>query len=273
MIRAALRYGEIQWAHLLPLEPGGKNPLARLVPHGVAHKTRDVDVWREWWGRSPSANIGIACPDLLVVDVDARNGGDAELERLERQHGTFPTTPTARTGGCGLHFLFRRPTEPLGGKLCRGIDLVHGARRYIVAAPSVHASGNRYVWLTPPTVPLAEPPAWILQMARRPVTAPVAAAALAAPRDERLRRARAYARALEPAVSGQHGHDMTFRVAVRVGRGFALSEDEALSVLAEWNLTCQPPWSERDLRRKVRQALERGELPIGALLERERRVA
>jgi hypothetical protein len=272
VIRAALAYAAIGWP-VLPLEPRGKNPLARLAPHGVAHATTDVDVLREWWGRSPNANIGLACRELLVVDVDPRNGGDAELERLERQHGALPMTPMARTGGCGLHFFFRRPAEPLTAKLSRGVDLVFGPRRYVCAAPSVHASGNRYVWATPPSVALAEPPAWLLDMARRPVAPPPSTPALATPRDERLRRARAYARALDPAISGQHGHDTTFRVAVRVARGFALSEDEALAVLAEWNLTCQPPWSERDLRRKVRQALERGELPIGALLERERRVA
>ena len=35
-------------------------------------------------------------------------------------------------------------------------------------------------------------------------------------------------------------------------RGFDLSADEALDVLADWNARCQPPWPEQDLMNKVR---------------------
>jgi hypothetical protein len=258
---------------VLPLEPRGKNPLARLVRHGVGHATTDYEVLRDWWGRAPDANVGIACRDLLVVDVDVRHGGDAELALLLAEHGPFPRTPTARTGSGGTHVLFRRPAWPLLAKLRTGVDLVHGARRYIVAPPSLHPCGERYRWTTPPSVPAADAPEWLVAMARRPEPMPVGVPRLDTPSDERMRRARAYAAVLDPAISGQHGHDTTFRVAVRVARGFALSEDEALAVLAPWNASCRPPWNERDLRRKVREALEHGDLPMGALLERERRVA
>jgi hypothetical protein len=209
---------------------------------------------------------------LFVVDVDPRSNGDAELALLLAKHGPFGRTPTARTGSGGVHYLFRRPSEPLVGKLTRGVDLVHG-RRYIVSAPSLHPNGERYRWTIPPTVALADPPAWLVLMALRRPPEPVRIPRLDTPTDERIRRARAYAARLDPAVSGQHGHSSTFRVAVRITRGFALREDEALAVLATWNATCKPPWSEKDLRRKIRQALEHGQLPLGALLERDRRVA
>ena len=64
-------------------------------------------------------------------------------------------------------------------------------------------------------------------------------------------RARRYLRRCPPAVSGQRGHDATFRAACVLVQGFALSEGEALAVLREWNATCQPPWSEGELRHKV----------------------
>lgn len=269
LLRAALRYAALGWP-VVPLEPCGKNPRARLVRHGVAHATTDDLVIRDWWSREPRANVGIACRDLLVVDMDPRNDGEAELALLLARHGSFPKTPTARTGSGGLHVVFRRPTLPLVGKLGRGVDLVHGARRYIVAAPSVHPCGERYRWLTLPSATPADPPGWLLEMARRPVPEPTNTPRLDTSSTERVRRARAYARALDPAISGQHGHDTTFRAAVRIARGFALTENEAFAVLAEWNATCRPPWSERDLRRKIQQALEHGELPMGAMLDRER---
>src|SRR3954453_2437344 len=50
-----------------------------------------------------------------------------------------------------------------------------------------------------------------------------------------LHRARQYVAALPPAIAGQHGDMHTFRVCCRLVRGFALGDDDALGVLAEWN--------------------------------------
>lgn len=66
-------------------------------------------------------------------------------------------------------------------------------------------------------------------------------------------RARAYLATIPPAVSGQHGHDRTFYAAGRLVRGFDLSPAAALPLLAEWNARCEPPWSERELSRKLEQ--------------------
>lgn len=72
-----------------------------------------------------------------------------------------------------------------------------------------------------------------------------------------VERARRYIAKLEPAVSGQNGHDRTFHAACVLVKGFALSEDDAYGLLCEWNKThCQPEWSERDLVRKVDQAYQ-----------------
>lgn len=79
-----------------------------------------------------------------------------------------------------------------------------------------------------------------------------------------VERSRSYMQRVPAAVSGQSGHNVTFRAACVLILGFALSNDEAFSVLAEWNTGCQPPWSERELRHKIddanKQAGERGYL-------------
>ena len=59
----------------------------------------------------------------------------------------------------------------------------------------------------------------------------------------------------------------TFRVCCRVVRGFALSDDEAFSVLREWNARCEPPWSERDLQEKVQNARRYGREPLGGTVD------
>jgi hypothetical protein len=82
-----------------------------------------------------------------------------------------------------------------------------------------------------------------------------------------MERARKYAAVLPPAISGEHGDLHTFRVCCRLARGFALSDDEALELLREWNARCQPPWSERELLDKLQRARRYGREPIGGLLE------
>jgi hypothetical protein len=83
-----------------------------------------------------------------------------------------------------------------------------------------------------------------------------------------LERARRYLSRVEPAIAGQHGDQHTFRVCCRIVRGFALTDDEAVTVLADWNARCNPPWREGDLRHKIAGARRYGREPIGVMLHR-----
>ena len=74
--------------------------------------------------------------------------------------------------------------------------------------------------------------------------------------DERVRRARAYIARIPGAVSGANGHSATFHAACVLVKDFALSEADAFDVLSEWNSTCEPPWSDRELRHKIESALK-----------------
>ncbi len=81
-----------------------------------------------------------------------------------------------------------------------------------------------------------------------------------------VERASLYLERVSPAIAGQHGDVRTFQVCCRLVRGFALTEDEALTVLAAWNNRCQPPWTEAELRNKLRGALKYGREAVGGLL-------
>ena len=86
------------------------------------------------------------------------------------------------------------------------------------------------------------------------------------PASSPVERARAFLQRVDSAVSGQRGDLLTFRVCCRIVRGFDLSDDEAVSVLSEWNARCEPPWSEHELRQKITNARRYGREPQGGLL-------
>lgn len=67
-------------------------------------------------------------------------------------------------------------------------------------------------------------------------------------------RARNYIAKMPAAVSGSGGHNATFHVACVLLQGFDLSMSDAASLLEEFNARCEPPWSERELEHKLRQA-------------------
>lgn len=144
----ALAYAAMGW-HVLPLEPGAKQPLGRLVPRGMHDATTDPEVIRGWWQRSPQAGIGIALAQsgLVAIDVDPRNGGTDTFEQLQAAHGSLRSEVMAFTGGGGEHHVFLVPPGAaisLPGTLGAGIDLK--ANGYIVVEPSIHPSGNQYGW-------------------------------------------------------------------------------------------------------------------------------
>ncbi len=68
-------------------------------------------------------------------------------------------------------------------------------------------------------------------------------------------RAQRYAQAVPPAVSGQSGHSNTFTLATTLTYGFNLGEGEAYQIMSEWNRSCQPPWNDKDLKHKIRSAI------------------
>jgi Bifunctional DNA primase/polymerase, N-terminal/AAA domain/Primase C terminal 1 (PriCT-1) len=138
---AALRYAQAGF-RVFPVKPRDKRP---LTEHGCLDATTDPERIEAWWARWPEANVGIATgkqPDgscLTVIDLDPAkmNGSSPEL----------PPTATVRTGGGGKHLYYRTATEERNQAwdLGPGID-VRGKGGYVVAPPSIHASGSAYEW-------------------------------------------------------------------------------------------------------------------------------
>jgi hypothetical protein len=87
--------------------------------------------------------------------------------------------------------------------------------------------------------------------------------------ETRSKRATTYIERMGPAIEGHGGDLHTFRVAIALVRGFSLPQDAALTLMTEWNATCRPPWTDRDLVRKLKVAAETSNRPLGYLLREE----
>jgi len=162
--RACLARG---WS-VIPIERRGKRPLVAWLEFQDRLATpEELDAWFARW---PEANVGIVTgriSGLVVIDVDARHGGEESLARLESAHGPLPASVEALTGGGGRHLYFAHPGGRVGNRvgLFPGIDL-RGDGGCVVAPPSVHPSGRRYAWASgrsPQAARLAPLPQWLLR--------------------------------------------------------------------------------------------------------------
>jgi hypothetical protein len=151
----------------------GKHPLwiEGLIEHGLSDATVDDATIRSWWAACPDAGIGYL-PEL-GLDVDPRAGGHLELERLEMNHGPLPETVEVLTGrgDGGRHILYVLP-EPmeLPSTLAPGIDIKGGGKGYLIAPPTLHASGNRYQWrpgFSLGEVDIVPAPGWLIEELRK----------------------------------------------------------------------------------------------------------
>jgi hypothetical protein len=246
-----------------------------------------IPMWKDWPTRASTTvngepewntatGVGLLTgkrAGYFVLDVDGNEGAET-LAAWEHELDELPATWTSRTGGGGLHFFFRCPSdfEVRGNarKLGLGID-IRGEGGQVVAAGSRHPSGTFYIWeKNPAAVELAAAPEWLLDKLRpAPRLQPVANLVQHAPdADLAIKRASAYLAKIPGAVSGAGGHTQTWQAALAVVRGFSLSEEDAFALLAsEYNPRCDPPWSEKELRHKVENAARDATIPSGYLLE------
>lgn len=157
-----------------PLRSTCKGECGKLG-HGLNDATKEINLFNGWLEMYPDMNIGLVAgkeSGFFVIDIDAGHGGMESLQEIESKYGALPATPRAKTGGGGVHILFKYPSGvdvrnvQTSGKIGKGID-VRGQGGYIVAPPSVHPSGVQYAWdkdFAPSKTPLADAPKWLLDL-------------------------------------------------------------------------------------------------------------
>jgi Bifunctional DNA primase/polymerase, N-terminal/Primase C terminal 1 (PriCT-1) len=226
------------WA-IIPIRTGDKRPLVRWDEFQHRHPSEAEA--RGWFRQWPGAGIGIVTgviSGLVVIDIDAGHGGDEALEQLEREHGPMPATVECRTGGGGRHLYFTHPGGLVRNKvgLAPGID-IRADGGYVVAPPSLHASGLRYVWVegrTPESIGIAPLPDWILRQAM----------------EEPTRRGHPIAYWRRLVCDGVPAGERNNTIASLAGHLLRHGVDAAvvMELLLCWNRTrCQPPLADEEV--------------------------
>jgi len=231
MLEAALAY-VAQGFKVFPVKPD-KRP---LTEHGLKDATFNVETVKSWWQKWPNAGIAIPTEGLIVPDFDQDHDGLKSKATLEEKHGALPPTRTHRTGGGGLHLLYRNPNgsdirNTVGLDGLPGVDLrANGG--YIVVPPSFHESGNRYEVQDPSEIAFC--PDWLMTLAkaRPPVNSSPAG----------------------DAITEGRRHHRLISIAGSLRRQ-GLNQEAIESALREINLKqCNPPLPDTDISKLAKTA-------------------
>lgn len=162
LLETALSHAARGW-FVFPCKPGDKYPITK---HGWHDASRDAEQIRQWWAKTPNANVGIACgmSGLCVLDIDTGLEDDNAAMLWLGAHN-MPTTYMVRSGrrpGFGLQVYFTGAIpDVIGWELdgCKGdIKSLGGL---VMSAGCVHPSGTEYAVKCGSPEELADTPDWV----------------------------------------------------------------------------------------------------------------
>jgi hypothetical protein len=248
MIDAALGYLRMGYRPI-PLISGTKRSAVKWAVYRARPPT-EPEI-RSWFGRGRRDVALVAGNGVVVVDVDDPTMEDAVLKNCG-------FTPMRCRTPRGLHLYYSIPHGGLStGVRVNGLPIdVRSDGATAVCPWSRNAVDVPYEWVGG-IVPAADLPridaSWLRERTRTKIVTPDSS-----PCDPStaVRRARGYLAHIEGAISGQRGHDRTFRVACVLVVKFRLTLQEAWPLLNEWNEQCEPPWSEKELLHKLQDAFK-----------------
>jgi hypothetical protein len=153
-----------------------------------------------------------------------------------------------------------------GSIKCKGPDTSERPRR-VVGLGCRHATIGVFDldnWLGRHRIEIGEPT--FLQS-----SATIAAPSSTPPRrpHNAVERARRWLAKREPAVEGRHGDEFTQKTIYALMWGWLLTDEEVSKLIQGWNARNDPPWSDKALTRKVREARSEGCPKAGFMLRAE----
>lgn len=234
-----------------------------IAPIPVVEGTKTPAVkWKEWQGKLPPEelvrewfagtrrNIAIVCTGLVVFDCDEA----AKAELVLSECGDTPHKLTTPRGGVHLGYRRRKGVTLLNQVKVKGLPIdirTDGGLELIPASVTEH---GEYRWLGE-LRPADELPVARVGWTRERVRRTLRPVEVSDDAETMVRRARGYLATIEGAISGQGGHNKTFRVACALIQKFGLTIEQAWPLILEWNEVCEPPWSGRELMHKLEDAL------------------
>lgn len=224
-----------------PCKHPGKLPLVKWGVYQDRNPT-PLEV-KNWWRKWPTANIGLATgqtSDIVVLDLDGELAV-ATAEGYGYDYG--PWVRTGRVGGRHLYFRYRSDAPTIFAKV-GGIDF-RGQGGFVLLPPSLHSTGNRYVWGEPIERgdPLPDLPRWVDSMG-----ATTEHGVDRGPID--------FGKLLTDGVPiGQRDQEL-FRAAAKL-RGADVPYQLAVDLIERAAQVCQPPFDPLEARAKVDSAYSR----------------
>lgn len=221
----------------------GKHP---RIADGFKSASTHPEQIAAWWDRAPDANIGLypGSAQVIVFDVDGPRGAD-----VARVLGIDAVSTLEVITQRGAHRYFRLPSGVKVGNVRRDELDIRAHAGYVLAPPSVHASGHLYEWRGDRSV-IAPLPTGVLEQlspsARAHPSAPprLSSRGLASPDSFRERRILRYAERLGFGLSDGRKTG-AYRLAAFLIHDIGLSENAALAYVVRWDEHNAPPLGAR----------------------------
>lgn len=257
---AALLWAQRGFA-VFPLRENDKEP---AIDDWIATATTDAETIRSLWidpvlKTERNYNIGCLCTDMVVVDIDVKNGKDGYNDYMQLQ-GHFDTLVVQTPSG-GWHCYFNGP-DSTNASLTGSVDI--RSHNGFVVAPGSVIDGRPYVVIN--DQPLAWVPTTIEKTLRAPYIKATTEEVHTVDTEAAIQAAIRFLESAPPAIEGQRGDETTFITAARLIREMAISPATAFALMRDhYNPRCEPPWDLHDLYAKVENASQYGSATHGVL--------
>ncbi len=236
----------------IPCYPGSKIPAVKWKEYQTGLPPVEQI---ERWFRDTLRNVAMICTGSVIFDAE----NESVVQRVIAECGPTPHMVRTPRGGRHLGYRRRKGVE-LGNRVkIKGMELDVRTDGGLAMLPPSRTRGGEYAWLTDGLSPIASLPvariSWSRDQKKKQIHSVIT------PLDDdavMVRRAMAWIACVEGAVSGNRGHDRTFRVVCKLlhpaPRGFGLTLAQAWPLLLMWNRTCEPEWTVRELEHKCSDA-------------------
>lgn len=255
----------LEWARrgfsVFPLQENSKEPVS-VGWEEMA--TQDPVVIRAMWTDpvlriEKDYNVGCLCTDMVVVDIDVKNGKDGYNDFLQLG-GSFDTLVVQTPSG-GYHCYYQGP-DSSNASLTHSVDI--RSHNGLTVAPGSIIDGVAYQIVADREMTWV--PLTIERQLRPPYIRSEVAGLVGLDAEVSIEAARRFLESAPPAVEGMRGDETTFTTAARLVRELALSVPTAFHLMRDhWNDRCSPPWELSELLAKVENAAAYGSADLGRL--------
>lgn len=257
-----------QWVFWKTVERDGKETKLPFQPSGQLAKTNDPATWSEFSSIALAVDHGYEGPGFVFtaddpyvgIDLDGcRNpetGAYAEWAReIIRKLDSYSEVSPSETG---VKIFIKADWKFDGGRKCNvkadkistkepGIEVYSQLRYFAV-------TGKKLAGIPGTVEHRQEALDWLIAKHFTESSKPAFQPAPLNTDEQIIKRATKYLEKIPPAIAGQRGHDRTFQAACVLVLGFGLPNSDALALLSQWNQSCDPPWTQKELEHKVADA-------------------